>query len=115
MPLYDYKCEKCEYIFEELVSVHDKTAELLECPKCGKKLAHKLPSRFAISKNQPERYINVKPTSVVKKRGAFLNIANGNAQNVNIHDITISGDPDRPFLKVHPDATVNVTNCKREP
>ncbi len=35
MPIYEYKCEKCESCFEKLVFTGDK--EPVECPECGTK------------------------------------------------------------------------------
>jgi len=38
MPAYDYKCDKCENVWEEIrrMSEHDEP-ERLPCPHCGKK------------------------------------------------------------------------------
>jgi len=33
MPTYEYKCEKCEYTFEQFQSITAKP--LRRCPKCG--------------------------------------------------------------------------------
>ncbi|MFP4163042.1 MAG: FmdB family zinc ribbon protein [Chitinispirillaceae bacterium] len=33
MPLYEYRCEKCSHLFEELVSTHHN--QILPCPSCG--------------------------------------------------------------------------------
>jgi putative FmdB family regulatory protein len=36
MPFYDYKCDKCEHIFEEMLKVADrKKPERKKCPGCG--------------------------------------------------------------------------------
>ncbi len=32
MPIYEYKCEKCNHIFEKLVFTSNN--EKIECPKC---------------------------------------------------------------------------------
>lgn len=40
MPLYRYKCQKCEHDFEALVNRGDK----VECPKCDSKKLDKLAS-----------------------------------------------------------------------
>lgn len=45
MPIYEYKCLKCEKEFEELVSSHD---ELPLCPKCKSDKVEKLMSACAI-------------------------------------------------------------------
>ncbi len=42
MPIYEYKCEKCESCFEKLVFTGDK--ESVECPECGTKQVKKLMS-----------------------------------------------------------------------
>lgn len=33
MPLYDYKCQQCDHVFEALVKRADSD-EKVECPKC---------------------------------------------------------------------------------
>lgn len=33
MPTYEYKCEKCDYVFEKLQAMSDDPIET--CPKCG--------------------------------------------------------------------------------
>ena len=33
MPIYEYECEACQYLFEELQSLKDES--LSECPRCG--------------------------------------------------------------------------------
>ncbi|MBN1902600.1 zinc ribbon domain-containing protein [Candidatus Sumerlaeota bacterium] len=35
MPIYEYECEDCHYIFEELQPFNDKT--FMKCPRCGGK------------------------------------------------------------------------------
>ena len=38
MPFYDYKCEKCEHTWEEMLKIKDhKKPEKKPCPKCGEK------------------------------------------------------------------------------
>ena len=38
MPLYEYKCEECNHLFEEYHSMDDRNIPLNElCPKCGNK------------------------------------------------------------------------------
>lgn len=41
MPIFEYKCDKCEKVFEEIVF---GDGEDMQCPTCGAK-AHKLLSR----------------------------------------------------------------------
>ena len=45
MPLYEYKCNDCDYQFEELVS-YSKSNEMT-CPNCGSEETQKLVSAFA--------------------------------------------------------------------
>jgi putative FmdB family regulatory protein len=40
MPIYEYKCRKCGYEFEELQSI--ASALLTTCPKCGSKSIFRL-------------------------------------------------------------------------
>jgi putative FmdB family regulatory protein len=38
MPFYDYKCEKCDHAFEEMLAMKDrKKPERKNCPSCGEK------------------------------------------------------------------------------
>lgn len=43
MPLFEYCCDKCGVVFEELV--FGKTADAPPCPKCGSRETGKLVSR----------------------------------------------------------------------
>jgi putative FmdB family regulatory protein len=40
MPIYEYQCQNCGHLFEELQSM--KEAPLVTCPKCGKNELKKL-------------------------------------------------------------------------
>ena len=42
MPIYDYKCSKCEHQFELIQKFSDQPAEV--CPECSKKSIQKLVS-----------------------------------------------------------------------
>jgi putative FmdB family regulatory protein len=42
MPIYEYHCNKCDDIFEELIRMSDPNPP---CPKCGEKNVEKLISR----------------------------------------------------------------------
>ena len=33
MPVYEYKCEKCGFVFETII-LKQKEEEMLRCPKC---------------------------------------------------------------------------------
>ena len=38
MPMYDYRCKKCEHHFEEMHIIAERKApEKKACPECGKK------------------------------------------------------------------------------
>lgn len=51
MPLYDFKCEKCSQVFEELC----KMGETVECcVNCGAKELIKLPSSFSFKWGNPQ-------------------------------------------------------------
>ena len=39
MPIYEYKCESCSYVFEELQKISD--APLKKCPECQKETLRK--------------------------------------------------------------------------
>lgn len=44
MPIYEYKCEKCQAEFEQLVK---SSAEKAHCEKCGSKKVEKMLSGFS--------------------------------------------------------------------
>jgi len=45
MPIYEYRCEKCQERFEEYLSSSDKPAP--SCPKCGSADVTRLMSRIS--------------------------------------------------------------------
>jgi putative FmdB family regulatory protein len=47
MALREFKCKKCQYVFENIVSERDPHPS--PCPKCGEKEAERLLSRFAVA------------------------------------------------------------------
>ena len=55
MPLYEFKCDKCDVVYEELTS-YDKTEKYkgVECPDCGSKSKIKLVSSCGISFGNPK-------------------------------------------------------------
>ena len=61
MPLFEYKCEKCENNFETLVLSLD---EEISCPGCGSKNIEKLFSSFGF-KSKNSIPISTSPTSSV--------------------------------------------------
>ncbi|HYF79113.1 MAG TPA: zinc ribbon domain-containing protein [Symbiobacteriaceae bacterium] len=46
MPIYEFKCNTCEKVFDELVPMNTE-GDLLKCPKCGQVGARRLISAFA--------------------------------------------------------------------
>lgn len=46
MPIYEFKCNACSHLFEELVPVNT-TGEGQKCPECGHMGARRLVSAFA--------------------------------------------------------------------
>ena len=51
MPIYEFKCRKCETQFEEIRPLGD-TGKSLICPECGTKSPKKVPSVFAAGSDQ---------------------------------------------------------------
>jgi len=49
MPIYEYRCRKCEFIFERFQKVNEG-GEHLTCPVCGEKKPEKILSSFSSSK-----------------------------------------------------------------
>jgi putative FmdB family regulatory protein len=46
MPIYEYRCRKCDAQFEVLQKIGADGADLI-CPECGEKYPEKLMSMFA--------------------------------------------------------------------
>jgi putative FmdB family regulatory protein len=46
MPIYEYRCRKCEKIFEKIQKV-DEGGDSLKCPYCGEKKPEKILSGFS--------------------------------------------------------------------
>lgn len=46
MPIYEFKCNDCAHVFDELVPMNTE-GDRLKCPKCGYTGARKLVSAFA--------------------------------------------------------------------
>jgi putative FmdB family regulatory protein len=49
MPIYEFKCKKCDHIFEEFVFSSNAGSEEIICPVCSEKNADKLMSAFSAS------------------------------------------------------------------
>lgn len=46
MPIYEFKCNSCQQVFDELVPMNTQ-GDLLKCRKCGQVGARRLVSAFA--------------------------------------------------------------------
>lgn len=46
MPIYEFKCNSCQHVFDELVPMNTE-GDLLKCRKCGQVGARRLISAFA--------------------------------------------------------------------
>jgi putative FmdB family regulatory protein len=46
MPIFEFRCKKCDHKFEELVFSSRTDLADIVCPKCGEKTAEKLMSTF---------------------------------------------------------------------
>jgi putative FmdB family regulatory protein len=46
MPIYEFKCNACQHVFDELVPMNTE-GDLLKCPQCGQVGARRLVSAFA--------------------------------------------------------------------
>jgi len=54
MPIYEYRCRKCQKRFSVLTLRVSERA-VAECPKCGGRAADRLMSRFAMPKSEDAR------------------------------------------------------------
>lgn len=45
MPIYEYRCTKCDHLFEELVQANSDAG--VKCPKCDAGRVERLPSVFS--------------------------------------------------------------------
>lgn len=50
MPIYEYRCQQCDHIFESLVRNGRQTPSE-GCPECGSTQLTKLISTFAVARN----------------------------------------------------------------
>lgn len=51
MPIYEFKCDDCDFVYEELTSYNG--IKKIECPNCGSKNKEKLPSHFSFNFTNP--------------------------------------------------------------
>ena len=49
MPIFEFRCKKCNYVFEEFVFLSKTNFDDLMCPECGEMNAEKLMSAFSSS------------------------------------------------------------------
>ena len=54
MPIYEYRCRKCQKRFSVL-TLRVSERVVAECPKCGGRAADRLMSRFAMPKSEDAR------------------------------------------------------------
>lgn len=47
MPMYEYKCNQCQYTFEELRNMKDMDKEI-QCPQCASKDTKRQISTFGV-------------------------------------------------------------------
>ncbi|MGH9342100.1 MAG: FmdB family zinc ribbon protein [Acidobacteriota bacterium] len=52
MPIFEYRCQKCETVFERII-FRASEDEIL-CPSCRSVQVEKLPSTFAVSSDSPK-------------------------------------------------------------
>lgn len=75
MPIYEFKCDDCAEVFEELVGLNDETPP--QCPKCGKesrKLLSTTVNRISDSPGGHPRLpsgVTAKPSCSAPPRGGF--------------------------------------------
>lgn len=95
MPIYEYKCESCEKIFEELRKIKERNS-LAICPSCGAK-AELIPSKASIlSDNSSENMdtaLDRRASLDVGRGTSAIEISDKNkAESGNPSAIYISGD-----------------------
>ena len=49
MPIFEFRCNKCNHVFEEFVFSSNVDTSQLECPQCGENNVQKLMSAFSSS------------------------------------------------------------------
>jgi putative FmdB family regulatory protein len=67
MPIFEYRCTKCEHIYEELVARADSPAPA--CPKCEARVSEKLMSVFAGHVSSPKTSCASGPTCATAAGG----------------------------------------------
>jgi putative FmdB family regulatory protein len=46
MPIFEFRCKKCQHVFEEFVFSSNSSVEDISCPTCGENNIEKLMSAF---------------------------------------------------------------------
>lgn len=90
MPIYEYKCQQCDYVFEEMQEFNDEPIK--KCPSCKKNKVKKLISLSAFHLQGSGWY----ETDYGKKKvssGAPPPKQTDSTQNANAETVT-SGTPD---------------------
>ena len=123
MPIYEYKCENCEELFEKISSIENAAEQIIECPKCKKLLAHKIPSIFnSIYNNRNDDNLRKEKPNGSKEIGKGHTIKMGPysgfhidepVKNMEISDLNFKMS-DTSSFSVHPEAKVKIKNCKFE-
>lgn len=49
MPIFEFRCKNCNYLFEEFVFSSKIDINVIACPECGEQKAEKLMSAFSAS------------------------------------------------------------------
>lgn len=66
MPFYEYKCNKCDDEFEELLSINDPDPK--KCPKCGKGKPERLISKSTSFRLKGHGWTGVRRETLMKRR-----------------------------------------------
>ena len=69
MPIYEYKCEKCDHIFEELLSIDSKNPE---CPNCKSKTKRLFSNFLGVVKGSTNRTLDCVIGEDAEKKWNFI-------------------------------------------
>lgn len=69
MPIFEYKCGKCGYVFEQLCMRKDEDCAV--CPSCGSREAARIMSMFSSGKSGMFGGIGSSLSSSCSPRGGF--------------------------------------------
>jgi len=101
MPLYEYKCRSCGYIFEELMS-SKSTPQTMACKKCGDVSERKM-SVFSsvVSGGSPNETIDMTIGREAEKRWQHINDRqNKRRSGKNINTISLPKTKDGKYMPV---------------